>query len=178
MLAAKREGRTVFVEDESTFSLRPYAARGWYLRSEKPVALLTNRPHDRFYAFGIANGSKEHFRFFDGRTKKKRKRCIDSCMTITFLRYLHAKYPKLLLIWDEASNHTSRLTREYAAVHNIKLLSFPTASPELNPEENVWGVLKAKTANTYYEGYDDYIYSVKRKSRQKNLTKMFKYLGL
>lgn len=177
-MAAKREGRAAFVEDESTFSLRPYTVRGWYLRSEKPVALLTNRPHDRFYAFGIANGSKEYFRFFDGRTKKKRKICIDNRMTITFLRYLHSKYPKLLLIWDEASNHTSRLTREYAANHDIKLLSFPTASPELNPEENVWGVLKAKTANTYYKGYEDYLYSVKRKSRQKNLTKMFKYIGL
>lgn len=178
MLAAKAEGRAVFVEDEATFSLKPYTSRGWYLRSEKPVALLTNRPHDRFYAFGIANGSKEHFRFFDGRTKKKRKICIDSRMTVTFLRYLHSKYPQLLLFWDEASNHTSRLTREYAANHNIKLLSFPTASPELNPEENIWGVLKAKTANTYYEGYEDYLHAVKRKSRQKNLTKMFKYIGL
>lgn len=178
MLAAKREGRVVFVEDESTFSLKPYCIRGWYLRKEKPVALLTNRPHDRFYAFGIANGSKEHFRFFDGRTKKKRKVCINSRMTVVFLRYLHSKYPKLLVIWDEASNHTSRLTREYAAKHDIKLLSFPTASPELNPEENVWNVLKAKTANTYYESYDDYLHSVKRNSRQKNLTKMFKYIGL
>ena len=177
-MASKREGRAIFVEDESTFSLKPYSARGWYLRSEKPVALLTNRPHDRFYAFGVANGSKEHFRFFDGRTKKKRKICIDSRMTVVFMHYLHSKYPKLLLIWDEASNHTSRLTREYAAKHDIKLLSFPTASPELNPEENVWGVLKTGTANTYYEGYDDYLYSVKRKSRQKNLSKMFKYIGL
>ena len=178
MLAAKREGRAVFVEDESTFSLKPYTARGWYLRSEKPVALMTNRPHDRFYAFGIANGCKEHFRFFDGRTKKKRKITIDSLMTVAFLRYLHSKYPKLLLVWDEASNHTSRLTREYAAKHDVELLSFPTASPELNPEENVWSALKAKTANTYYEGYGDYIHAVKRKSRQKNLTKMFKYLSL
>jgi transposase len=178
VLAAKRERRAVFVEDESTFSLKPYSARGWYLRNEKPIALLTNRPHDRFYAFGVANGSKEHFRFFDGRTKKKRKICINSRMTVAFLRYMHSKYPKLLLIWDEASNHTARLTRNYAAKHDIKLLSFPTASPELNPEENVWAALKMQTANTFYEGYDDYLYSVKRKSRQKDLTKMFKYIGL
>ena len=178
MLAAKREGRTVFVEDESTFSLKPYTVRGWYLRKEKPIALLTNKPHDRFYAFGVANGSKEHFRFFDGRTKKKRKVCINTRMTIVFLRYLRSKYSKLLLVWDGASNHTSRLTRKYAAKHDIELLCFPTASPELNAEENVWNALKSGTANTFYENYDDFLQAVKRKSRQKNLTKMFKYIGL
>ena len=140
--------------------------------------MLTNRPHDRFYAFGVANGLKEHFRFFDGRTKKKHKICIDSRMTVAFLRYLHSKYPKLLLIWDSAPNHISRLTREYAEKHDIKLMCFPTASPELNPEENVWKTLKMGSANTYYEEYYDYLSSIKRKARQKNLTKMFKYLRL
>lgn len=178
MLAAKREGRAIFVEDESTFSLRPYAVRGWYLRKKKPVALMTHRPHDRFYAFGIANGSKEHFRFFDGRTKKKHKICINSRMTVVFLRYLHSRYPKLLLIWDEASNHSSKLTRGYAEKHDIKLLEIPTASPELNPEEQVWLALKTSTGNTFYENYDAFLKAVKKKSREKNLTKMFKYLGL
>lgn len=128
MLAAKREGRAVFVEDESTFSLKPYTVHGWYQRGKPACAKLTFSRSNRFYVFGVSNGLKEHNRFFDGRRLHGKKRCIDSRMTVRFLRYLHTKYPKLLIIWDEASNHRSRLTRAHCEKYDIKLLVFPTAS--------------------------------------------------
>lgn len=183
VLAAKREGRTVFVEDESTFSLTPYPVYGWYPIGKKAKAFLTNRPSDRFYAFGVSNGCKEHYRFFDGRTKKnkdkkKRKSCIDSKKTVAFLRYLHKLYPKLLIIWDAASSHVSKYTRSFAARNDIKLLVFPTAVPDENPQEQAWYALKDATGSTYFENYDAYLKAVKRESRKKNLTKMFPYLSL
>lgn len=178
MLAAKREGRTVFVEDESTFSLTPYAVYGWYPRGEEAKALLTNRPSDRFYAFGVCNGKKEHYRFFDGRTRKKKKSSIDSRKTVAYLRYLHLSYPMLLIIWDGATCHRSKCTRNFAAKNDIQLLEFPTAAPDENPQEQSWKTLKTATGNTYFENYAAYLKAVKRESRVKNLTKMFPYLGL
>lgn len=178
VLAAKREGRTVFVEDESTFSLRPYTTYGWYLRGKNAKVNLSNRPSDRFYAFGVSNGRKEHYRFFDGRTKNKKKSCIDSKKTIAFLRYLHSKYSRLFLIWDAASSHQSKRTRSYAAKNDIWLLEFPTAVPDENPQEQVWGVLKDATGSTYFENYNAFLEGVKRESRKKDLTKMFPYLSL
>lgn len=178
MLAAKRDGRTVFVEDESTFSLTPYAVYGWYPRGEKSKAYLTNRPSDRFYAFGVSNGRKEHYRFFDGRTKNKKKSCIDSRKTVSFLRYLHSRYSKLLIIWDAATCHRSKYTKNYAAKNDIRLLDFPTAVPDENPQEQVWKMLKKATGNTYFENYGAFLKAVRRESRGKNLNKMFPYLSL
>ena len=178
VLAAKEEGRTVFVEDESTFSLTPYTTYGWYARGEEAKAILTNRPSDRFYSFGVSNGRKEHYRFFDGRTKKKKKSSIDTKKTIIFLRYLHSKYPKLFLIWDAASSHQSKRTQNYAAKNDIWLLEFPTAIPDENPQEQAWDMLKGATGSTYFENYDAQLKAVKRESRGKNLTKMFPYLSL
>ena len=178
VLAAKHEGRTVFVEDESTFSLTPYVTYGWYARGEEAKAILTNRPSDRFYSFGVSNGRKEHYRFFDGRTKHKKKSSIDSRKTIVFLRYLHSKYPKLFLIWDAASSHRSKRTQRYAAMNDIRLLEFPTAIPEENPQEQAWDTVKDATGSTYFENYDAFLKAVKRESREKNLTKMFPYLSL
>jgi len=178
VLAAKRDRRTVFVEDESTFSLTPYATYGWYARGQEAKATLTNKPSDRFYAFGVSNGRKEHYRFFDGRTKNKKKSSIDSKKTIVFLRYLHSKYPKLFLIWDAGSPHQSKRTQAYAAKHDIWLLEFPTAVPDENPQEQAWDALKGETGSTYFENYEAYLKRVKRESRKKNLTKMFPYLSL
>lgn len=178
VLAAKREGRAVFVEDESTFSLKPYTTYGWYARGKKAKAILTNRPSDRFYSFGVSNGRKEHYRFFDGRRKNKKKSSIDSKKTVIFLRYLQSKYPKLFLIWDAAPSHRSKYTQRFAAKNDIWLLEFPTAIPDENPQEQAWKVLKKATASTYFENYEAQLKAVKRESRKKNLTKMFPYLSL
>lgn len=99
-------------------------------------------------------------------------------MTIDFLKYLLRKFPKLLIIWDDARHHSSKVVQAFAAANDVQLLVFPTACPELNPEEQVWKFLKSDSANTFYEGYVEYLAAVKRKARLKNLTKMFKYMCL
>lgn len=142
---------------------------------------MTFERNSRFYAFGVSNGRKEHYRFYDGRRGYEkgrwRKRNIDSGMTIDFLGYLHRLYPKLLVIWDGAPNHASKAVKEYARRHGIQLLFFPTARPEDNPQEQAWDTLKSGTASAYYRDYDAYLDAVKRGAREKRLTKMFQYLS-
>lgn len=173
MLAAKREGRTAFVEDESTFSLKPYTTYGWYPTGPAVKIPLTNKPYERLYAFGVMDGETEHYRFFDGRSKKT----INAQMALKFLRYLHARYPKLLLIWDKATYHRASSVRHYAESHDIQLLEFPTAVPEENPAEQAWDTLAVATANTYYENYSELLQALKNAARKKNLTKMYGYLN-
>ena len=175
MLAARREGCAVFVEDESTFSLKPYTTRAWYPRGCAVRVGMTHAPYERFYVFGVMNGHQEHYRFYDGRKSKG----MTAVMTLDFLRYLHARYPRVLLFWDKASHHTkSKKVREYAAAHGIRLVDFPTAVPEENPAEQAWNTLAAATANTYYPDYDALLVELKRCARSKNLTKMFQYFNL
>jgi len=147
----------------------------------------------RFYAFGVANGKKEHYKFFDSKNKKckqqlktkqkasnkkrkKKNRNIDAAMTLCFLKFLHKRYPRLLLIWDKAPNHTAKTVQAYAQDHNIKLLWFPTACPDENPIEQAWDTLKEATANNYHPTINDYKKAVRTQIHKKKSTKMFKYL--
>ena len=42
---------------------------------------------------------------------------------------------------DNASIHTSTTTRAFFVQHGIRLLPWPARSPDLNPIENMWGVM-------------------------------------
>jgi len=148
---------------------------------------MTFQPSQRFYAFGVANGKKEHYYFYTNknkktkkgkknRKKKKKQRNITAKMTLDFIKRLHKKYPKLLLVWDKATNHTARLVQRYIETNDIEQEWFPTACPEENPMEQNWGFLKDATANTHYPAIQDYKKAVKKQTTKKNLAKMFKYL--
>lgn len=148
---------------------------------------MTFQPSQRFYAFGVANGKKEHYYFYanknrktkkgkKNRKKKKKRKNITAKMTLDFLKRLHKKYPKLLLVWDKASNHTARLVQQYIQTRDIKQEWFPTARPDENPMEQNWDFLKEATANTHYPVIQDYKKAVKKQTTKKNMAKMFKYL--
>lgn len=173
MLAAVREGRTVFVQDESTFSLKPYTTRAWYPRGPAVNVPLTHAPYDRIYVYGVMNGKQENYFFYDGRNKRP----MNSAMTLDFLQHLHARYPRVLLFWDKASHHRSAVVRNYAGQNDIRLIEFPTAVPEENPAEQAWKTIAAATANTYYASWEELLISISRSTKEKNFTKMFQYLS-
>jgi len=146
---------------------------------------MTFQPSQRFYVFGAANGKKEHYYFYANKTKKKKtknrkkkkkQKNITAKMTLDFLKRLHKKYPKLLLVWDKAPNHKARLVQKYIETNNIKQEWFPTARPDENPMEQNWDFLKEATANTHYPAIQDYKKAVKKQTTKKNTAKMFKYL--
>ena len=45
----------------------------------------------------------------------------------------------ILLIWDRAPWHFGEVVRQTLAAHpRLEVMYFPTASPDLNPQEHVW----------------------------------------
>ncbi len=49
---------------------------------------------------------------------------------------------------DNDPNQTSKLAKQYFEFNNINLLDWPTQSPDINPIENLWEIIKKKIAQS------------------------------
>jgi transposase len=70
---------------------------------------------------------------------------IKSPQVIQFLEHLQKQLPgKLLIVWDGAMIHRSRLIRQYldGLQGRICAATLPAYAPELNPVEYIWGYFK------------------------------------
>lgn len=77
------------------------------------------------------------FRVHEGAIKKEQ--------VVEFLKALKAQYRQpLLILWDGARPHHSRLVRDYVESTNghIDMHFLPPYAPELNPVEYLWAWLK------------------------------------
>ena len=56
---------------------------------------------------------------------------------------------RAILMKDNVSIHTVKLTRDYHAYHGIIRMEWPANSPDLNPIENVWCLLKYRIGKRF-----------------------------
>jgi transposase len=71
---------------------------------------------------------------------------IKSAEVVAFVKHLRRHIRgKLLLIWDGAAIHRSRIVREYieSTDDEIRCERLPAYAPELNPVEYMWAHLKS-----------------------------------
>jgi len=66
-----------------------------------------------------------------------------------FLRVIRYENPSgtIVLIWDNARAHVSRLVRRTAYLLNIILVFLPPYSPDLNPIEFIWKSIKKELSS-------------------------------
>jgi transposase len=88
---------------------------------------------------------------------------------------------------DNASIHTSISSRKYISeLNNVELMQWPSRSPDLNPMENLWGILARRVYNngTQYSTLDqlesavyDAWYSIENSILQNLINSMTNRMG-
>jgi DDE superfamily endonuclease len=102
---ARREGRTVVFIDESGLSQKCPVTRTWAKRGCTPV-IQQSFSWNQISAIAGLSWWRFYFRFFDG--------AIKSAQVIEFLGALKQQIKqKLLIIWDGAAIHRSRMLRAW-----------------------------------------------------------------
>jgi transposase len=131
----------VLLEDETIFKRLP-PLRCMWMRIGQQVRIPTPPQNDDFCLYGALNlhtGQCTHASFDKANSES----------TLAFLEHLAVDYPDrpILLIWDQANFHTSQKVRVWLADHpRFSVYRLPKRSPQLNPVEALWRLLKQRVA--------------------------------
>ncbi len=76
---------------------------------------------------------------------------------------LHASFcwPGFIFQQDLAPVHTAKSTTSWLNDHGVVVLDWPENSPDLNPRENLWGIVKRKMRNKRPKNADELTATVK-----------------
>jgi len=134
----------VWVQDEARIGLHDPLRRCWGLRGVRVV-----KPRQQEYEWCYVSGALE---VVTGAAEFQLLPTVGLELTVGFLEQLVARDPAAqpVVIWDQAGlHHRPGDPRLPAQVHVVPL---PAYSPELNPVERLWAVLKDELCNHVYRG--------------------------
>jgi transposase len=138
---ARKENALIFFADEAGIRSDSHAGTTWAPVGQTPVVKATGAR----FGFNMlsAVNALGHFRFM----------IVEGTVTATvfreFLKRMIAGVDKkIFLIVDGHPTHKAKLVRQFVADNSdrIELFFLPPYSPELNPDELVWGNVKTRIA--------------------------------
>lgn len=147
---AKKEGALIFFADEAGIRSDNHAGTTWAPVGQTPVVKATGA------RFGLnmlsAVNALGHFRFMT----------VEGTVTATVFReflkrLITGMERKIFLIVDGHPTHKAKLVRQFVTDNSdrIELFLLPPYSPELNPDELVWGNVKTRIAKMAIQTKDE-----------------------
>ena len=144
---AAEDGFTVLLCDEMHARLWSDAGYGWRPTNGHDT-IKTSYSKKSVSVFGVPGLDSIHIR------------TVDACNSETFKGFLRAMlriYPKILLILDNAPYHKLETVTEFVKANEdrLRLVFLPAYTPQLNPIEQQWNVLKRMLAGRYFASVED-----------------------
>lgn len=138
---------SVLFMDETGFYERQNYARSWSPVGKPCYAKIDANKGKRLNLIGAITLSEFKLiapRIFTGNCKRDLVESWLYQLGCTLSKDENGVYPKRFLVMDNARFHHGGKLKEVADKYNITLIYLPPYSPELNPIELFWAVLKQK----------------------------------
>lgn len=150
-LAREHPGRPIelWAEDEARLGLKPIARRVWAIKGSRPTAHGRTR-YQWLYVYGFVHPA-------GGRNRELILPAANTgCMALALAEFARRADPageKLLVVLvDNAGWHVAK---RLAVPPNVVLHRLPACTPELQPAEPLWPLVREVVANRGFDGLDE-----------------------
>jgi len=135
ILRLEKKGFIIAMADEAFFVRDVKAGRKYWSLISKRIFLPYTGNHESLAVYGtITTNGDQLFRIYDK---------FNAVTFVEYLKELHWKYGKIVLILDRASVHKSKKVKEFLMKNpDVKLIWLPKGSPYLNMIEQCWKISK------------------------------------
>jgi len=161
-LKAARPGKAVEVwaEDEARLGLKPITRRMWWLKGVRPRSCGRTR-YEWLYVYGFVRPrTGESFTLIQPRVRVER---MEGALA-AFAAHADPDGAKVLvLIVDNAGWHTAK---RLAVPPNVRLHFLPPCTPELQPVEPFWALVREGVANDTFDRLGQLQRVVRRRCRK------------
>ncbi|WP_443732491.1 IS630 family transposase [Streptomyces coriariae] len=163
-------GAWIVFEDEAGFAMTPPRARTWGRRGHTPVLRVRGRSRRRISVAAMCcyrPGERSRMIYrprFHSLLKGARKSFAWQDYRDLLVRaHLQLGAP-IIVVWDNLNTHRTAGLRDYAAGHDwLTIVQLPSYSPDLNPVEGVWSLLRrGPMANTAFTDPDHLTRTLRR----------------
>ncbi len=147
--AAPERAVELWCEDEARLGLKPIVRKVWALRGQRPVASNHTR-YEWLYVYGFVRPATGQSYWLIVPTVNTK---VMSLALAEFARDVGAGADKqVVLVVDGAGWHRSS---ELVVPAGVELVVLPASTPELQPAERLWPMLREAVANRSFESLDD-----------------------
>lgn len=142
------ESVDIWFQDEARVGQRGSVSRTWARKGTRP-RLVRQQQFEYTYIFGAVCPARDE-------AVGLVMPAVNTAAMLVHLEHISMNVPEgrhAVIVLDKAAWHTTKRLKRFS---NISLLPLPSASPELNPTEQVWQTLRDEhLANRCYKDYND-----------------------